>query len=86
MLEVHHFGGHSKMHHKVQQSPHLESINILFYVCSHRGDIRQEKQTKTKQTKNSIIICANFPTGLWTIDLTLLVITSVLYKISLTLL
>ena len=26
-----------------------QSINILFYVCSHRGDIRQ-KQTKQKTT------------------------------------
>ena len=59
------------------------SISILFYVCSHRGDIRQKTTTKKKHI---IIIYTNFPTGLWTIDPTILVITSVLYKISLTLL
>ena len=37
------------------------SINILFHVCSHRGDIRQKQ-------KLTIIIYTNFPTGLWTID------------------
>ena len=25
-----------------------QSINILFYVCSHRGDIRQKQKQKTK--------------------------------------
>ena len=44
-----------------------QSINILFYVCSHQGDIRQKQ-------KHIIIIYTNFPTGLWTIDLTMLVI------------
>ena len=34
-----------------------QSINILFYVCSHRGDIRQKQ-------KHIIIIYTNFPTGL----------------------
>ena len=24
-----------------------QSINILFYVCSHRGDIRQKQKAKT---------------------------------------
>ena len=38
------------------------------------------------KNKNIIIIYTNFPTGLWTIDLTMLVITSLSYKISLTLL
>ena len=38
-----------------------QSINILFYVCSHRGDIRP-KTTTTK--KHIIIIYTNFPTGL----------------------
>ena len=33
------------------------NINILFYVCSHRGDIRQKQ-------KHIIIIYTNFPTGL----------------------
>ena len=32
-------------------------VNILFYVCSHRGDIRQKQ-------KHIIIIYTNFPTGL----------------------
>ena len=58
-----------------------QSINIVFSVCSHRGDIRQKQKTKT-----IVIIYTNFATGLWTIDLAVLVITSVLYKISLTLL
>ena len=31
--------------HKINQSI---SINILFYVCSHRGDIRQKQKQKTK--------------------------------------
>ena len=42
-------------------------ISILFYVCSHRGDIRQEqtkeKDKKKKKTKQNIIY-TNFPTGL----------------------
>ena len=30
-----------------------KSINILFYVCSHRGDIRHtQKQTKKQQQQN----------------------------------
>jgi len=41
-----------------------KSVNILFYVCSHQGDIRQE-QTKNKTSKKHIIIIyTNFPTGL----------------------
>ena len=36
---------------------YIQSINILFYVCSHRGDIRQKQ-------KHIIIIYTNFPTGL----------------------
>ena len=36
---------------------YYESITILFYVCSHRGDIRQKQ-------KHIIIIYTNFPTGL----------------------
>ena len=35
----------------------FQSINILFYVCSHRGDIRQKQ-------KHIIIVYINFPTGL----------------------
>ena len=35
---------------------------------------------KNKKQKDIIIIYTNFPTGLWTIDLTILVITSLLYK------
>ena len=27
------------------------SINILFYVCSHRGDIRQKQKAKTYNNK-----------------------------------
>ena len=36
--------------------------NILFYVCSHLGDIRPKTTTTTKQ--HIIIIYTNFPTGL----------------------
>ena len=37
-----------------------EIINqSIFYVCSHRGDIRQQQQ----QQNHIIIIYANFPTG-----------------------
>ena len=56
-------------------------LNPIFYFISvHVEVILDQKQ------KQIIIIYANFPTGLWTIDLTILVITSVLYEISLTLL
>ena len=46
-----------------------QSINqsvFLFYVCSHRGDIRQQQQQQQKHTKNQqiIIIFTNFPTEL----------------------
>ena len=34
-----------------------QSVNVLFDVCSHRGDIRQKQ-------KHIIIIYTNFPTGL----------------------
>ena len=60
------------------------SINILFYVCSRRCNIRPKQ--KQKQEQHIIIIHTNFATELGTIDLTILVITSVLYKIFLTLL
>ena len=49
----------------------------------------KKKETKLPNThtkKRIIIISTNFPTGLGTIDFTILVIASVLYKISLTLL
>ena len=59
----------------------VRDFNILFYVCSHRVIL-----DKNKKQKHKIIIYTNFPTGLGTIDLTILVITLVLYKISLTLL
>ena len=59
--------------------------SVIFYVCSHQGDIRQKTKQKQQQ-QHIIIIYTNFPTRLWTIDLTMLVIISVLYKISLTLL
>ena len=29
------------------QAGSINQINILFYVCSHRGDIRQKQKTKT---------------------------------------
>ena len=62
----------------------------IFYFMSVHIEVILDKN-KTKQTNNNnnnknkkqhiIIIFTNFPTGLWTIDLTILVITSVLYKI-----
>ena len=59
-----------------------QSINeSVFYFMSVHIKVILDKNKKQKH-----IIYTNFPTGLWTIDLTILVITSVLYKISLTLL
>ena len=52
----------------------------------HIEVILDPKKQQQQQQKHIIIIYTNFHTGLWTIDLTVLVITSVLYKISLTLL
>ena len=31
-----------------------QSINVLFYVCSYRGDIRQQQQTKNTNTPKTI--------------------------------
>ena len=62
----------------------LSANQSVFYVCSHRGDVRPKNKNKKQQ--HIVIIYPNFSTGLWTIHLTVLVITSVLYKISLTLL
>ena len=61
-----------------------QSINqsIFYFMSVHIEMILDEN----KKQKHIIIIYTNFPTGLWTIDLTILVITSLLYKISLTLL
>ena len=52
--------------------------SIFYFMSVHIEVILDKKQ------KHIIIIYTNFPTGLRTIDLTILVITSVLYKISLT--
>ena len=63
--------------------------SIFYFMSVHIEMILDKNKNKkpTKQNKNQhiIIIHTNFPTGLWTIDLTILVITSILYKISLTL-
>ena len=62
------------------------SINqSIFYFMSVHIEVILDKNKKQKHII-IIIIYTNFPTGLWTIDLTILAITSILYKISLILL
>ena len=57
----------------------------IFYFMSVHIEVILDQKTK-QQKQYLIIIYTKFPTGLWTIDLTILVIISVLYKISLILL
>ena len=44
--------------------------NVLFYVCSHQGDIRHTKRGKTLRKRKKggkiciLISCTNLPTGL----------------------
>ena len=51
-----------KLNHEVMS--YYQSITILFYVCSHRGDIRQEQQTNKTKMFYLFFIYTNFPTGL----------------------
>ena len=67
------------------QALHEENQSIFYFMSVHVEVILDQKTTN-KQKQHIIIIYTNFPTGLSTIDLTILVITSVLYKIYLTLL
>ena len=53
-------------------------VQSIFYFMSVHIEVILDKNKKQKHT-----IYTNFPTGLWTIDLTILVITSLLYKMSL---
>ena len=55
-----------------------QSIN-QYFMSVHIEVISDKKHNKKQHI---ITIYTNFPTGLWTISLTILVITSVLYKIS----
>ena len=40
------FATHASVVHGVTDV-NQKSVNILFYVCSHRGDIRQKQKAKT---------------------------------------
>ena len=59
----------------------FRSVSVLFYVCSHRGDIRPKNYLKI-----ILVYYTNLPKGLWTINVTIEFITSALCKISHTLL
>ena len=69
-------GGHLTCPHRYQDNnwQWFKSINVLFYVCSHQGDIRQQQKQQQKYY-------TNLPTGLWKINLTTELKISVLYKI-----
>ena len=80
-----------------KKTPTEQSINQYFILClftsrwylildKNKNNNKKQQQTNKTKAKHIIIIYTNFPTGLWTINLTILVITLVLYKISLTLL
>ena len=62
-----------------------QSVNILFYVCSQQGDIRPSP-TPSPKIILLFVTYTSLPTGLGTINLTIEFMTSVIYKVSLTLL